>query len=123
MQKIKLILFLFASLISTATFAQGKMQIAKIKQRLITELKIDNAKADSVIAIAQDFYTNARSVRSSTMKDDEKKQALQKSRKEEVARLRTHLNNDQIKKLQQIIQEVKEERQQHKAGKDSASVH
>ena len=112
-----------AMLFASATFAQSKAQLANMKQRLITELKIDNTKADSVISIVQDFYTNARAVKSNAnMKDDEKKVALQNNRKEEMARLRSHLNGEQIKKLQAVVQEVKQQRQNRKATKDSVSV-
>ncbi len=121
MKHLKLSLFVLLSFTATATFAQGKMQVSKIKQRLMTELKIDNSNADSVISIVQDFYTNARTIKTGALKDDEKKLALQKSRKEEVARLRSHLNDEQIKKLQGIMAEMKEEKQHRKTAKDSTA--
>ena len=112
-----------AMLFASATFAQSKAQLANMKQRLITELKIDNTKADSVIGIVQDFYTNARAVKSNAnMKDDERKVALQNNRKEEMKRLRSHLNGEQMKKLQTIVQDVKKERQNRRAAKDSTTT-
>ena len=123
MNGFKIFFIVVAMLFASTTFAQSKAQLAKMKQRLITELKIDNAKADSVTAIVQDFYVNARAVKSNTaMKDDERKLALQNSRKEEVARLRSQLNGEQIKKLQKMMQEVRQEKQNRRAAKDSTSV-
>lgn len=123
MRPLHCLLFVTVCLFSTASFAQSSMQIAKIKQRLITELKIDNTKADSVVNIVQDFYTNARALRNNTqLKDDERKLQLQTNRKAEMARLRMHLSAEQIQKLQQVMQEMRQEKQNRKpAAKDSVS--
>ncbi len=123
MNRLTLLLLVFLSLFTTAAFAQPKMQLAKMKQRLMTELKIDDVKADSVVSIVQDFYTNARATKSnSALKDAERKLALQNNRKEEMARLRSQLNSQQIQKLKQIMDEMKDERQHRKNGKDSTSA-
>lgn len=123
MNSFKIFFIVAALLFASTTFAQSKAQLAKMKQRLMTELKIDNSKADSVMSIVQDFYTNARAVRGNTaMKDDERKTALQNNRKEEIARLRSHLNGEQIKKLQTLMQEVKQEKQSRRTSKDSTSA-
>ena len=123
MNRLTLLLLVFLSLFTIAAFAQPKMQLAKMKQRLMTELKIDDVKADSVVSIVQDFYTNARATKSnSALKDAERKLALRNNRKEEMARLRSQLNSQQIQKLKQIMDEMKDERQHRKNGKDSTSA-
>ncbi len=124
MFRLQWLLFFMVCLLSNASFAQSQMQVAKIKQRLITELKIDNKKADSVVNIVQDFYTHARAIRTNTqLKDEERKASLQTNRKAEMVRLRTQLNTEQIQKLQQVLQEMRQEKQNRKpSGKDSASL-
>ena len=123
MRRLQWLLCVVVLLLSSASFAQSQMQIAKIKQRIITELKIDNTKADTVVNIVQDFYTHARAVRTNTqLKDDEKKTELQANRKAEMARLRLHLNAEQIQRLQQVMQEMRQEKQNRKPAKDSTSM-
>lgn len=94
-----------------------------MKQRLMTELKINDVKADSVVSIVQDFYANARMIKSnSELKDEDRKVSLQTNRKGEMGRLRAQLTTEQIKQLQVIMQEMKEERQHRKGVADSTSA-
>ncbi len=62
-----------------------------------TELKINDANADSVIQIVQQSFTNARAIKTGPMKEEEKKPALHAARKEEMARLRSHLIKSKCK--------------------------
>ena len=123
MISLKVTAFVFASMITLSGFGQSQMQLAKMKQRLMTELQIDNVKADSVVSIVEDFYANARSIKSNAdVKDDQRKLTLQNNRKGEMVRLRAQLSNEQIKELQQVMQEMKQERQNRRSVKDSASA-
>ena len=108
----------------TSASAQSKMQVAKMKQRVMTELKVDDVKADSAINIVTDFYKNARSIRNnSDLKDEDRKSALQTNRKAEMSRLRAAgFTMEQMQKLKQVLDEMKEERQNRKGLKDSTSA-
>ncbi len=123
MQKLTVLLFIFGSFFITSSFAQSGMRLANMKQRLMTELEIDNIKADSVVSIVQDFYANARAIKSNAeLKEEDRKPALQNNRKAELVRLRAQLSKEQIRKLQQVMEEAKEERQHRKSAKDSATA-
>ena len=95
-----------------------------MKQRLMTELKIDNVKADSAVSIVMDFYKNARSLKGNTaLKDDERKTALQTNRKAMMGRLKANgFSTEQVQKLKQVMDEMKEERQHRKGAKDSTTA-
>lgn len=108
----------------SSTSAQSKMQVAKMKQRVMTELKVDDVKADSAVNIVTDFYKNARAIRgNSELKDEDRKSALQTNRKAEMGRLKAAgFTMDQMQKLKQVLDEMKEERQNKKGAKDSTSA-
>lgn len=112
------------ALFMTSVSAQSKMQVAKMKQRVMTELKVDHVKADSAVSIVTDFYKNARAIRTNPdLKDEDRKSALQTNRKAEMARLRAAgFTMEQMQKLKQVMDEMKEERQHRKMGKDSTSA-
>jgi len=123
MQQLKIYVFVFAFFMASSAFAQSQQQLTKIKERLKTELSIDDAKADSVMTIVQEFYTDARSIRTSTtMKEEEKKTALKNTRLEEMTRLRSHLSKEQLRKLQGVVQEYKMDKQNKKSAQDSTST-
>lgn len=104
--------------------AQSKMQVAKMKQRIMTELKVDDVKADSAVSIVTDFYKNARAIRSNAdLKEEDRKTALQTNRKAEMGRLKAAgFTMDDMQKLKQLMDEMKEERQHRKGEKDSTSA-
>ena len=115
---VALVLFL------TSASAQSKMQVAKMKQRVMTELKVDHVKADSAVSIVTDFYRNARAIRTNPdLKDEDRKSALQINRKAEMGRLKAAgFTMEQMEKLKQVMDEMKAERQHRKTGKDSTSA-
>ncbi len=115
---------LIVALFFTSASAQSKMQLTKMKQRVMTELKVDDIKADSAVNIVTDFYKNARAIRTNAdLKDADRKSALQTNRKAEMGRLKAAgFTMEQMQKLKQVLDEMKEERQNRKGAKDSTSA-
>ena len=102
------------------SFAQTQQQLGKVKERIKKELTITDVKADSVVTILKGFLTNAKAIRTSTtLSDTERKTALQNERKEELARLKTHLSQKQIKQLQEIVRDYMA---QKKGGKKAGNT-
>jgi len=94
--------------------AQTQKQYDKVKERIRKELSIDEVKADSAATILKRYFTTVRGIRANEGMNDENKQlAIKKVKRQEVARLRTFLNNDQLKKLRQMVQQYKDMRQQN----------
>jgi len=95
-------------------FAQTQKQYDKVKERIKKELNVDEAKADSAATILKRYFNTVRNIRENEGISDEKKQlALKKEKKQEVAKLKTFLTNDQLKKLRQMVQQYKDMRQQN----------
>ena len=95
-------------------FAQTQKQYDKVKERIKKELNVDEAKADSAATILKRYFNTVRNIRENEGISDEKKQlALRKEKKQEVAKLKTFLTNDQLKKLRQMVQQYKDMRQQN----------
>jgi len=111
--------FVFSLLLSTLfttghVYAQSEKQYDKAKERIQKELNLDEAKADSTATILKRYFTTVRGIRANEGMNDENKQlAIKKVKRQEVARLRTFLNNDQLKKLRQMVQQYKDMRQQN----------
>lgn len=110
-----------ACFFTEATMAQSQQRIGKLKERMKTELNIDEVKADTVINIIQRNFMHARAVKSGSLTDEQKKTAIKTARKEEMAHLRTYLDQSQLQKLQQLIQEFRAERQTKQSASDADS--
>ena len=106
-------LVLFTFFTTSHAFAQTQKEYDKVKERIQKELNVDEAKADSTATILKNYFTTVRRIRSNEGMSDEKKQlAIRKEKREEVAKLKTFLTQQQLKKLRQMVQEYKDMRQQ-----------
>ncbi|TKK68515.1 hypothetical protein FC093_10350 [Ilyomonas limi] len=107
-------LVISALFITGHAFAQTQKQYDKMKERIKKELNVDEAKADSTAALLKRYFTKIRGIRDNEGMSDQNKQiALKREKKREVAKLKTFLTSDQLKKLRQMVREYKDMRQQN----------
>jgi hypothetical protein len=107
-------LLLSALFITGQTYAQTEKQYDKAKERIQKELNLDEAKADSTATILKRYFTTVRRIRENEgMSDENKHLAIKKEKKQEVAKLKTFLTAEQLKKLRQMVQQYKDMRQQN----------
>ena len=82
-----------------------------MKQRLKDELKFSDAKIDSVMAIQMDFQAKNRELRTDqSMSDADKKTKTEAATAARQARLKTVLNDEEIKKLDAYYEEMRKNR-------------
>lgn len=113
--------FLVILVIAVSVFAQSHKRQDRIKDRIQDELNIDEVKADSAARIVQRFLMNSRNIRvDSTLKEEDKKTALQNERKQEVGILKTFLTEQQIKKLQTLLRNYKSRKQDNLDNADTS---
>ncbi len=130
----KIILAFTAILITLASFSQegesknsgglrrgggGNPRMKEaLKQRLITDLKLSPEQADSVSVIQFNHQKNARDLKQNTeLSEDDKKNKMKDLIIERNAKLKGILNDEQIKKLQEMMEEMKNRRQENGEGK------
>ena len=123
MKRIVFSVLLLAVFITSHVVAQTQKQYNKVKERIQKELQVDEIKADSAATILKRYFTTVRSIRANEGMSDEKKQlAIKRNKREEVARLRTFLSQEQLKKLREMVQQYKEMRQQNNDENDDADT-
>ncbi len=89
-----------------------------LKQRLITDLKLSPEQADSVSVIQFNHQKSAREIKQNTeLSEDDKKSKMKQLIVERNAKLKSILNEDQIIKLQEMMEEMKNRRQENGEGK------
>lgn len=130
----KIILALTAILITIVSFSQegegknsgglrrgggGNPRMKEaLRQRLVRDLQLTPEQADSVSAIQLYFQKSTRELKqNATFSEDEKKSKMKQLMVERNAKLKSILNDDQIKKLQEIVEEMKSRRQENSGGK------
>ena len=106
--------------INCTLFAQGGEQrgggargAEMMKQRLKEELKFSDVKVDSIAAIQQEFQMKSRDLRTNTsLSDDQKKAKMDVYDAERKARLKPLLTDEEMKKLEDYLENMRKMRQQ-----------
>lgn len=116
-------LLLSALFITGHANAQTHKQYDKVKERVQQGLNVDEATADSTATILKRYFTRVRSIRGNEgMSDQNKQQAIKRERRQEIAKLRTFLSADQLKKLRQMVQQYRDMRQQNNQDPADSSL-
>jgi hypothetical protein len=89
----------------------GKMREA-MKEKLKTDLKFTDVQVDSIMSIQQEFMGKNREVRTNTaLSDDDKKAKMQELNEARKKRLKTILNEDQSKQLEEFYENMRKNRE------------
>ena len=116
-------LLLFALFITGYAYAQTQKQYDKVKERVQKGLNVDEVTADSTATILKRYFTRVRSIRGNEGMNDRNKQlAIKRERRQEIAKLRTFLTADQLKKLRQMVQQYRDMRQQNNQDPADSSL-
>jgi len=116
-------LLLFALFITGYAYAQTQKQYDKVKERVQKGLNVDEVTADSTATILKRYFTRVRSIRGNEGMNDRNKQlAIKRERRQEIAKLRTFLTADQLKKLRQMVQQYRDMRQQNNQNPADSSL-
>ena|ERR1044072_2717377 len=100
MKKIFILMFVASAFFGTSASAQkGKIE----KQVLIDSLKLSDANADSVVAIAQQSMTQIRTImKDDALSQDEKREKIKPIRDDMKTRLKQFLTEEQFQKFQEM---------------------
>ena len=86
-----------------------------MKQRLQDSLKLSQAQADSVISIRNEYQPKIKEImKDQALSKDQKKEKVKPLKKQMLARLKDFLNEEQIRKLEQMEQEMRQGKKQKK---------
>ena len=120
MKKLMIAVFFFA-LTTVTAMAQdseranrsgGQMQ-EMMKERLKTDLKLTDAQIDTVFIVQRDFQMKSRDVRmSESISADDKKNKMLQLNEERKTKLKTTLNDEQFKKLEEFYENMRKMREQ-----------
>src|SRR5215471_1704964 len=103
--------FILAALLffGASCFAQGgKQNMQDMKQRLKDSLHLTDVQVDSVEAIRDEFQPRIKDImKDQSLSKDQKKEKLKPIKKEMTTRLKNFLTEDQIKKLDQMEQDMR----------------
>ena len=90
----------------------GQMQ-EMMKERLKTDLKLTDAQIDTVFIVQRDFQMKSRDVRmSESISADDKKNKMLQLNEERKTKLKTTLNDEQFKKLEEFYENMRKMREQ-----------
>ena len=90
----------------------GQMQ-EMMKERLKTDLKLTDAQIDTVFIVQRDFQMKSRDVRmSESISADDKKKKMLQLNEERKTKLKTTLNDEQFKKLEEFYENMRKMREQ-----------
>jgi hypothetical protein len=115
MKKIFALLLIAASLFSFSCSAQGgKQGMAMMRQRLKDSLKLSDVQADSVISIRQEYQPQIREImKDPSLSKDQKKEKVKPLKKQMISKLKTFLSEEQMGKLEQMEQEMRQGKKQN----------
>ena len=90
----------------------GQMQ-EMMKERLKTDLKLTDAQIDTVFSVQRDFQMKSRDVRmSNNLSEADKTVKMKQLDEERKTKLKTILNDDQFKKLEEFYENMRKMREQ-----------
>ena len=90
----------------------GQMQ-EMMKERLKTDLKLTDVQIDTVFNVQRDFQMKSRDVRlSNNLSEADKAVKMKQLDEERKTKLKTTLNDDQFKKLEEFYENMRKMREQ-----------
>ena len=90
----------------------GQMQ-EMMKERLKTDLKLTDAQIDTVFGVQRDFQMKSRDVRmSNNLSEADKTVKMKQLDEERKTKLKTTLNEEQFKKLEEFYENMRKMRAQ-----------
>ena len=124
MKKVFTLTLIFVAAFSISSFAQGGQQMSPeqrkqmMKDRLKTELQVEDAVADSVVTYQMSFGPKQREIMMSTDLSDDQKQEKRKALNDEMTKgLKKYLNDDQMKKYLEYQEKMRQQRANRGGGK------
>jgi hypothetical protein len=123
MKKIFALTFVFIAAFSINSFAQGQQMSPEqrkqmMKDRLKTELQLEDAVADSVVTYQMSFQPKQREIFQNQELSQEQKQEKGKALNDEMMKgLKKYLTEDQMKKYADYVERMRQQRANRGGGK------
>ena len=84
-----------------------------MKERIKTEMRLTDVQVDSVMSVQQDFQMKSRDVRmSNNLSEADKTVKMKQLDEERKTKLKTTLNEEQFKKLEEFYENMRKMREQ-----------
>jgi Spy/CpxP family protein refolding chaperone len=122
MKRLLFSLFVLFAAVNIASAQQGERGGANqmremIREQMKKELKATDAQVDSVLAIQQQMMLKMRDIRQdASLSEDQKKAKVLSLTEQSKAKMKTVLNEQQIKKVEEMYENLRKMRQQRQGG-------